>query len=136
MSFKLLLLQSQILKRKIKTRKPIRVKGGRRKDSLKPKFTTMIILTLVNKSNINKVRKIGMCLSSKFKMNEMVYVIYDYKIHTGNIVRIDGSVQLNGSVEQQTILYTLELPDVNKTVQLSEEFCFTSKKSLIDSLSI
>lgn len=75
-----------------------------------------------------------MHLSSKFMMNDSVYVIYDYKIHAGKIVRIDGSLQLNCFKLQQTIVYTIDLLDNKEVIQLPEDLCFESKEALKNSL--
>lgn len=95
-----------------------------------------ILSAFKGKHAINKVGVAGMYLSSNFGINESVYVLFDYKIHTGNIVRVDGSVQLDRSTPQRIILYTIELSDAKETIQLPEDLCFKSKEDLIASLSI
>lgn len=93
---------------------------------------TRIIFVLIKKCTARKTCEKH--LSSKFGMKDHVYVIYDYKIHEGKIVGIDGSLQPDGLKPQQTIVYTINLLDVNVTIQLSEDFCFESKEALKNSL--
>ena len=90
----------------------------------------MIIIPLINKTNIDNASAPGMQLVSKYRMGGLVFVMHDNTIHEGKIVRIDGSLQFDGP----NILYTLELPDAKGNVQLPEEFCFESKEALKGSL--
>ena len=97
----------------------------------------MIILALINKSNIHYVSaapKKGMHFSTKFEIGDFVYVMHENNIHTGKIVRIECLPQHDEETQQHTIIYTLELPDIWKTVQLPEDLCFKSKKALKESL--
>lgn len=89
-----------------------------------------ILSVFKGKHTIDKVNTQGKHLFSKFKMNDSVHVIHDHIIRTGKIVRIDGSVRLNGSM----VTYTLELLDIKEFVQLPESLCFESKEALIESL--
>ena len=97
----------------------------------------MIFLLSIGKHNSHNAStdpKKEMTLSTKFEIGDFVYVMYDNDIHTGKIVRIDCSSQHNGDTQQQTIIYTLELPDIWKTIQLPEDLCFESKEELKDNL--
>lgn len=91
----------------------------------------MIILGLLNKSNIAKIKK-EIRLSTKFGIEDDVYVMHENKIHKGKVVRIDCILQK--TTPKNTILYTLDLPNVSNPVQLPEKLCFESKEKLIDSL--
>ena len=96
----------------------------------------MIFLALVTKDNVDwcSTESQETHLSTKFEIGDFVYVMHENNIHTGKIVRIDCSSQHNGDTQQQTIIYTLELPDIWKTVQLPEKLCFESREEVIANL--
>ena len=72
--------------------------------------------------------------STKFGIDEHVFVLHDNKIQEGVVRQIDCTF-LDGTPDlETTILYTIELSELKKTVQLPEELCFGSKKALKDSL--
>ena len=97
----------------------------------------MIILAFINKSNIHDVStapKKGLHLSTKFEIGDFVYVMHENNIHTGKIVRIECLPQHDEETQQHTIIYTLELPDIWKTIQLPEDLCFESREEVIANL--
>lgn len=70
----------------------------------------------------------------KFRIEDKVFILHNYKIHKGIIVRVDCSRELDRPKPKETVLYTLELPEIKGTVQLPEDLCFESKEALKDSL--
>ena len=93
-------------------------------------------MPLINGENIKNVviPKRVENFSTKFGIDEPVFVLYDNKIQEGVVRRIDCTFQKGISELETTILYTLELPDLKRTVQLPEELCFESKEALKGSL--
>lgn len=93
-------------------------------------------MPLINGENIKNVvsPKRVENFSTKFGIDEPVFVLYDNKIQEGIVRKIDCTFQKGISELETTIIYTLELPDLKETVQLPEELCFESKKALKDSL--
>ena len=96
-------------------------------------------MAVISKETLNRAyaaRKVKRVenFSTKYGIDEIVFVLHDNKIQKGIVRQIDCTFQDGTPNLEITILYTLELPEVNKTVQLSEELCFGSKEELKESL--
>lgn len=91
-------------------------------------------MPLINGENIKNVvipKRIEN-FSTKFGIDEPVFVLYDNKIQEGVVRRIDCTFQKGISELETTILYTLELHC--ETIQFPEELCYKRKEELKDSL--
>ncbi len=91
-------------------------------------------MPLINGENIKNVviPKRVENFSTKFGIDEPVFVLYDNKIQEGVVRRIDCTFQKGISELETTILYTLELHC--ETIQFPEELCYKRKEELKDSL--
>ncbi len=91
-------------------------------------------MPLINGENIKNVvsPKRVENFSTKFGIDEPVFVLYDNKIQEGVVRRIDCMFQKGISELETTILYTLELHC--ETIQFPEELCYKRKEALKDSL--
>jgi hypothetical protein len=93
----------------------------------------MALITKENLKNVIVIKQVKN-FSAKFGINEPVFVLHDNKIQKGIVRQIDCTFKDGVPELETTILYTLELSELKKTVQLPEELCFGSKKALKDSL--
>ena len=96
-------------------------------------------MALISKETLNrahaasKVKRVEN-FSTKYGIDEIVFVLHDNKIQKGVVRQIDCTFQDGSPNLETTILYSLELPDFKEMVQFREELCFGSKEELKDSL--